>query len=119
MSTDDEIKMQNEEQQRQQERHQSMIDGDQDQADGVPPQRPQREQKPQACQITEAQGGYEAGNADQVQDDAGTQAEAQQQEDTTSNEPSTGAAWFESLRQQRDAGLAAREQSHSQGEAER
>ena len=43
MSTDDEIKMQNEEQQRQQERHQSMIDGDQDQADGVPPQRPQPE----------------------------------------------------------------------------
>ena len=42
MSTDDEIKMQNEEQQRQQERHQAMIDGDQDQADGVPPQRPQR-----------------------------------------------------------------------------
>lgn len=118
MSTDDEIKMQNEEQQRQQERHQSMIDGDQDQADGVPPQRPQRETA-QTCQITEAQGGYEASNADQVQDDAGTQAEAQQQEDTTSNEPSTGAAWFESLRQQRDAGLAAREQSHSQGEAER
>ena len=113
MSTDDEIKMQNEEQQRQQERHQSMIDGDQDQADGVPPQRPQQEQKPQACQITEAQGGYEAHAANQVQEDAGTQAEAQQE--ATSDEPNTGAAWFESLRQQRDAGLAAREQSHSQG----
>lgn len=113
MSTDDEIKMQNEEVERQQQRHQSMVDGDQDQADGVPPQRPQREQKPQACQITEAQGDYEASSADQVQ------AEAQQQEAATSNEPSTGAAWFESLRQQRDAGLAAREQSHSQGEAER
>ena len=99
MNNEDEQKLQNEEMERQHERHNAMMNADADIAESQG-QADQPAPRARDTQPDESQGQR-----------AAEESVAQPTNDTPQSD---GATWLEQLRETRDAGLASREQSQTQ-----